>query len=154
MSQLQDIPFDIFILLLRIAFVFLLYFFLFQVVRVLLRDLRAAQPAPAPVTAYSQAVVVEAGSSGLAPGTAFPLEPVTTIGRKATNTIVLDDSFVSSEHARLFQRETGWWVEDWHSTNGTQVNGAEVGRSAPVRDGDIIGVGGVKLRLQGVGRPA
>ena len=154
MNQLQNVPFDIFILLLRLAFIFLIYFFLFQVVRVLMRDLRQVQPAPAPVNPYGQAIVVEPGSSQLAPGTAFNLEPVTTIGRKLSNTIPVDDNFVSGEHARLFLRDNRWWVEDWNSTNGTQVNGAEVARPTPVLDGDIIGVGGVRLKLHGATRGA
>jgi pSer/pThr/pTyr-binding forkhead associated (FHA) protein len=155
MNQLQNIPFDIFILLVRLAFVFLLYFCLFQVVRVLIRDLRQVRPAPVAPNPYGQVVVVEPGSSPvLTPGMTFNLEPVTTIGRKMSNTIPLDDNFVSGEHARLFLRENGWWVEDWNSTNGTQLNGAEVTRPTPVLDGDILGVGGVRLKLQGAPRSA
>jgi pSer/pThr/pTyr-binding forkhead associated (FHA) protein len=154
MNQLQNVPFDIFILLLRLAFIFLIYFFLFQVVRVVLRDLRQAQPAPAPVNPYGQAIIVDPGSSQLAPGAAFNLEPVTTIGRKLTNTIPVDDNFVSGEHARLFLRDNRWWVEDWNSTNGTRLNEAEINRPTQVRDGDIIGIGGVRLKLQGASRGA
>jgi hypothetical protein len=153
MNQLSNIPFDIFILLVRLAFVFLLYFFLFQVVRVLVRDLRQVRPAPVAPNPYGQVVVVDPGSGTLTPGTAFNLEPVTTIGRRMSNTIALDDNFVSGEHARLFLRENGWWVEDWNSTNGTQLNGAEVTRPTPILDGDIVGVGGVRLKLQGAPRP-
>jgi len=152
MNDLQSLPFDIFILLLRVAFIFLLYFFLFQVVRVLMRDLRQVQPAPPPPALYGQAVVVDPGSSRLTPGTAFNLEPVTTLGRKLTNTIPLDDNFVSGEHARLFLRDNRWWVEDWNSTNGTQVNGAEITQPTPLLDGDIVGVGGVRLKLHGAAR--
>jgi hypothetical protein len=154
MNQLQNIPFDIFILLVRLAFVFLLYFFLYQVVRVLMRDLRQVQPAPVAPNPYGQVIVVDPGSSAITPGTAFNLEPVTTIGRRMSNTIALDDNFVSGEHARLFLRENGWWVEDWNSTNGTQLNGAEVTRPTPLLDGDIVGIGGVRLKLQGASRPA
>jgi pSer/pThr/pTyr-binding forkhead associated (FHA) protein len=149
MNQLQNIPFDIFILLLRLAFIFLIYFFLFQVVRVLMRELRQAQPAPAPPNPYGQLILVEPGSSGMTPGTTFNLEPVTTIGRKLTNTIAMPDNYVSGEHARLYLRDDRWWVEDWNSSNGTQVNGAEISRATPLLDGDIIGVGGARLKLQG-----
>ena len=149
MNQLQDIPFDIFILLLRLTFIFLIYFFLFQVVRVLMRELRVAKPAPVPPNPYGQLILVEPGSSGMAPGTAFNLEPVTTIGRKLTNTIAMPDNYVSGEHARLYLRDDSWWVEDWNSSNGTQVNGAEISRATPLLEGDIIGVGGARLKLQG-----
>ena len=148
MPQLQNIPFDLFILLLRLAFVFLLYFFLFQVVRVLGRDLRQTQPAAAPTPAYGQLILVAPGSTPLAPGTAYTLEPITTIGRKLSNTIVLDDRYMSGDHARLFLRDGGWWVEDGNSTNGTQVNGADIARATLLRDGDVIGTGGAQLKLQ------
>ena len=148
LTQVQNIPFDIFILLLRLALVFGLYFFLFQVVRVLGRDLRGAQPAPVPSSPYGQLILVAAGTAVDPPGTAYNLEPITTIGRKLTNTIVLDDRYMSGEHARLFLRDGAWWVEDWHSTNGTQVNGAALSRPTPIRPGDVIGVGGAQLRLQ------
>ena len=48
MSQLTNLPFDIVVFLLRLAFVFLLYFFIFQVTRTLTRDLRQVKPAEAP----------------------------------------------------------------------------------------------------------
>ena len=55
-----------------------------------------------------------------------------TLGRAASNTVVLDDEFVSSHHARLYcDRASGQWViEDLDSTNGTVVG--EQRLSSPV----------------------
>lgn len=148
MSNLFDLPFDIVIFLLRLAFVFLLYFFVFQVTRTLTRDLRQAKPAEAAPNPYGQAVVVNPGSSGLTPGTSFNLTPpIVSIGRKPTNGIVLDDNFVSGEHTLLTWRDGRWWAEDYRSTNGTILNGAELNRPTPVLDGDVLQVGGVQLRI-------
>ena len=147
MSQLTNLPFDIVVFLLRLAFVFLLYFFIFQVTRTLTRDLRQVKPAEAPPSPYGRAIVVNPGTSGLAPGTAFNLEPITSFGRKLTNTIVLDDNFVSGEHALLTWRDGRWWAEDYRSTNGTLLNGAELTRPTPVLDGDVLTVGGVQLKI-------
>ena len=61
----------------------------------------------------------------LEPGTEFPLEGWVTIGRSPISDIVLDDSFVSSTHARLVPRGQLWFVEDLGSTNGTFVDGRE-----------------------------
>ena len=55
-------------------------------------------------------------------GTIFPLLPVTRIGRAEHNTIVLEDAFVSAEHALLTRREGQWWLEDLNSRNGTLLN--------------------------------
>ncbi|RSX49159.1 FHA domain-containing protein FhaB/FipA [Bifidobacterium castoris] len=58
-------------------------------------------------------------------GTSVPLNSaVITLGRAASNTVVLDDEFVSSHHARVYpdERSHQWAIEDLHSTNGTVVN--------------------------------
>ncbi|HUS17677.1 MAG TPA: FHA domain-containing protein [Chloroflexia bacterium] len=147
MNGLTNLPFDIVIFLLRLAFVFLLYFFVFQVTRALTRDLRQVKPAEMAASPYGRAIVVNPGSTGLAPGTGFNLEPITSIGRKLTNTIPLDDNFISGEHALLTWRDGRWWAEDYRSTNGTLLNGAELDKPTPVLDGDVITVGGVQLKI-------
>lgn len=148
MPDLQTLPFDIFILALRISFIGLIYLFLFQVMRVITRDLRQSAPAESlqPKSRYGRLVVVEPGGSRLAPGTVFTLQAMTTLGRKASNTIVLDDEFVSGEHTLVSWRDGRPWVEDVASTNGTFLNEAEVNRPVAVSEGDIIGVGGVRLK--------
>lgn len=58
-------------------------------------------------------------------GTSIPLSSAAiTMGRSASNTVVLDDEFVSSHHARVYQDQASgqWAVEDLRSTNGTVVN--------------------------------
>lgn len=47
-----------------------------------------------------------------------------TMGRSASNTVVLDDEFVSSHHARVYRDPASgqWAIEDLGSTNGTIVN--------------------------------
>lgn len=58
-------------------------------------------------------------------GTSVPLTgEVITLGRSATNTVVLDDEFVSSHHARVYADPASgqWAIEDLQSTNGTVVN--------------------------------
>jgi len=63
-----------------------------------------------------------------------------TVGRKASNDIVLEDSAVSREHA-VFTYEGGeYWVEDLQSTNGTFINGIKVERKTRIADADRIRV--------------
>lgn len=59
-------------------------------------------------------------------GTTVPLQgEQLTLGRAPSNTVVLDDEFVSSHHARIYFDEQShqWAIEDLHSTNGTMVGG-------------------------------
>jgi len=147
LNGITNLPFDIVVFLLRLAFVFLLYFFLFQVVRVLTRDLREVRPAEATASPYGRAVIVHPGSTGITPGTSFALAPITSIGRKPSNTIVLEDTFISGEHALLTWRDGHWWAEDYRSTNGTLLNGAPLGKPTPMADTDVLTVGGVQLKI-------
>lgn len=148
MPNVQTLPFDIFILGLRIAFIALIYLFLFQVMRVIVRDLRQTAPAEnaQPKPRYGKLVVVEPGHSRLVPGTVFTLQAVTSIGRKPSNSIVLDDDFVSSEHSLISWRDGRAWLEDVASTNGTFLNDSEVVRPVAISEGDIVGIGGVRFK--------
>jgi pSer/pThr/pTyr-binding forkhead associated (FHA) protein len=68
------------------------------------------------------------------------------IGRHPRNTIVLPDPKVSAAHAVLQRTESGWWIEDLSSTNGTWMNGRRVHASL-LRQDDILELGTCVLRL-------
>jgi len=136
---------------LRILLSLILYAFLALAFWIVWRDLRATQDQAELQTRDRAAlVVVEPGETDLLPGDRLPLVPVTTLGRGLTNTIVLADSFASTDHLRLSQRQGRWWLEDLGSRNGTRLNEARLEPNRPVAviEGDLIGVGGVRLRVQ------
>jgi len=128
----------------RILFLVLLYAFLFAVVRVLLRDLRAASKGP---TELGRLIVLASPRGEPQPGGSYPLDAVTSIGRDVNNGIVLDDPFASSEHAVLTYRGRNWYIQDLESTNGTYVNGVPVEGLGPLGFGDEVQVGEVRFRL-------
>ena len=137
--------------LLRIGFVLLIYAFLFMVARALWRDLRAGvagagQP-------LGRLVVVASPEGRPAPGTSLSLDAINSIGRDVNNSIVIDDSFVSTDHALLTYRGRAWYVEDRGSTNGTWLNGQRVEGLLPLGYGDELQIGQVRLRLERA-RPA
>ncbi len=131
--------------ILRLGFLALLYLFLFAVVRVLVRDLRAA--AREPGTELGRLVVIASPGEDPPAGAVFSLDAVTTLGRDVNNTIVVEDPFASAEHAILTYRGRSWYVEDVGSTNGTYLNGGPVDGVAPLGFGDEIQVGQVRFRL-------
>jgi pSer/pThr/pTyr-binding forkhead associated (FHA) protein len=131
---------------LRIGFVLLIYAFLFMVARALWRDLRAGvagagQP-------LGRLVVIASPEGRPAAGTSLSLDAVNSIGRDVNNSIVIDDSFVSSDHAVLSFRGRAWYVEDRGSTNGTWLNGQRVDGMLPLGYGDEVQIGQVRLRLE------
>jgi hypothetical protein len=148
MLDLANRSLDLIILALRVGVVALLYLFLYQVLRVVVRDLRAGPQTNTTVSPYGQLVLTTSGQTGLPVGKAFPLSPTTTIGRSLDSDIALDDNFMSSHHATVELHNDEWVVSDAASTNGTFLNGFEVRGPTPANYGDIIRVGRVELRLQ------
>ncbi len=92
-----------------------------------------------------QAVVTH----GALTGTRIPLEgrPI-MIGRADDSTLVLDDDYASTRHARLSLRGTDWYVEDLGSTNGTYLDRAKVTGPTKVPLGVPIRIGKTVIELR------
>ena len=75
---------------------------------------------------------------------------VVTIGRRASNTIVLQDTQASSLHAELRPDGAGYVLIDLGSTNGTSVNGQPVAAHTPhmLHAGDVITIGDTVLTVE------
>ena len=71
-------------------------------------------------------------------------EDVVSIGRGLENSIVVEDSRVSRQHAMLNQSSGHWTIRDENSTNGTFVNGRMVSQHA-LKHGDRVSLGGLEL---------
>jgi eukaryotic-like serine/threonine-protein kinase len=71
--------------------------------------------------------------------------PAAVIGRNRNSCeIVLDDSIVSRQHARIELERDRFYISDLNSVNGTFVNGVQVARQE-LRDRDEIRVGNTNL---------
>ena len=145
--------------ILKFCFLALLYLFLFRVVRVVSKELRAPAPVPQQPAAPPAAAPVQASrpakpARGRGPGRLRIIEPAArqggsytlteeiTVGRGGGCGIVLaDDSFVSTVHARVFRRDGTVYVEDLGSRNGTLLNGEPVTNAAQLRRGDQVQFG-------------
>ena len=68
-----------------------------------------------------------------------------SLGRDLSNDIVISDSEVSRNHARLTWHGDGYMIQDLRSTNGTWVNGNSAMRSAGLAAGDMVAVGKVSV---------
>jgi hypothetical protein len=168
---MENTGFDIVILILRIAFIFVLYFFIFLVVRVITREFNnpsqvrrssyandsgyVATPEPVapplnPSTGVpGRLVVTQTGNaSTVRAGMVFNLQPVTPLGRRPDNVIILDDNYVSSQHSLIALRDGAWWLSDVASTNGTFLNEQPLTQPSQLNYGDVVGIGRVRLRLE------
>lgn len=85
-------------------------------------------------------------SSGVS-GQSFALGSTRLVVGRANNCdLRLDDSSVSSEHARIVRDSAGWRVVNLLSTNGTFVNDRKISSSA-IANGDRIRFGRVEFRF-------
>lgn len=151
----------------RLGFLILLWLFILAAIRVVRSDMRLAsegralarsaskrqqrrnsipvQPTALPGSRPTTLVV----TAGAMAGTRLRLQagPI-LIGRAEDSTLVLDDDFASTRHARLVQQGDGWAVEDLGSTNGTYVDRMKVTATTPVAIGVPIRIGRSVMELR------
>jgi hypothetical protein len=155
------------LLLIRLAFLAVLWLFVIAAVGVVRTDLfgsarsgrqRRRQRKPPPVKAPKPARQARTGrgtpqrllvtAGGLA-GTSIGLtDQQITIGRSNDATLVLNDDYASTRHARLFPQDGQWIVEDLGSTNGTYLDRQKVTQPTPVPPGVPIRIGKTVLELR------
>ncbi|WP_431043307.1 FHA domain-containing protein FhaB/FipA [Streptomyces sp. P1-3] len=89
-------------------------------------------------------------SEGTLAGTTVALQGQTiTLGRAHDSTIVLDDDYASSRHARIYPDRDGQWiVEDLGSTNGTYLDRTRLTTPTPVPLGAPIRIGKTVIELR------
>jgi pSer/pThr/pTyr-binding forkhead associated (FHA) protein len=106
-----------------------------------------ATPRPARTSrAAPQQLLVTAGALA---GTSLGLsDQQITIGRAGDATLVLNDDYASTRHARLFPQDGQWLVEDLGSTNGTYLDRQKVTEPTPVPVGVPIRIGKTVLELR------
>jgi len=89
-------------------------------------------------------------TEGALRGTTLPLSTsAVLIGRSPSCTLVLDDDYSSSRHARIFPQNGAWYVEDLGSTNGTYLEGRRLDVPVAVQPGEEIRIGQTTMILQG-----
>ncbi|MFD6434763.1 FHA domain-containing protein [Streptomyces venezuelae] len=89
-------------------------------------------------------------SEGILAGTTVALQGQTiTLGRAHDSTIVLDDDYASSRHARIYpDRDGKWIVEDLGSTNGTYLDRTRLTSPTPIPLGTAIRIGKTVIELR------
>jgi len=102
----------------------------------------AMQAAPTTSTAVAWLVL---------PDSEIPLNLGTyDFGRKSDNPIVISDPYVSGKHGQFEVTETGVWLTDTGSTNGTLLNGAKLnaGQKVQLTKDDIIKLGAIEISIR------
>lgn len=148
------------LLVLKLAFLVLLYLFIWRIVRSAARDVRMPQEsfvlAPGSVPGLGEVPQIQSGrlvvikSPALEEDDELLLDSAALlVGRGSGNDVNLArDEYASSNHARVEPRRDGVWVEDVGSTNGTYLNGTRLTNAKRLAPGDILRVGETELRYE------
>jgi FHA domain len=144
---------------LKFGFLAVLYLFLLWMARSALKDLRrggaeAIGPDYEEATGMHRATTGLGGdgahgtpklrvhsAAGLPAGAAYDLSEGALLGRGDMADIRLEDTFASSQHARLVPQGEVMVLEDLGSTNGTYLNGEPLRGPQPLHVGDSIRIG-------------
>ena len=143
---------------LKFGFLIVLYLFLLWMARSALKDLRRggveeSAPAYEDATGMHHATAglsdapggtpkLRVGTAaGLRAGSAYDLSDGALLGRGDAADIRLEDTFASSQHARLVPQGDVMVIEDLGSTNGTYLNGEPLRGPQPLHPGDKIRIG-------------
>jgi pSer/pThr/pTyr-binding forkhead associated (FHA) protein len=155
--------------ILKLAFLALLYLFVYRVAKAVVIDLRAHRTVTTPAAATGLAALASASApapapvrrKGKSPGQIVVLDAkgkkvrtikllgTVQIGRADACHVKLPDTYASQFHARIFPQDGSWFVEDLGSTNGTFLNQRKVAAPSEVRAGDRVRIGTTILELKG-----
>jgi pSer/pThr/pTyr-binding forkhead associated (FHA) protein len=159
---------DQLLFVLKLCLLALLYLFFFRVVRAVWAELRTPSPTAGPAVATGAAAAAASGrkerkaqarAAKARPqlvmvepadqaGRSYALDNEASIGRAAGCQITLDDTYASQIHARVFQRDGQWLVEDLGSTNGTWLNRHKVSGPMVLQRGDRLQIGNTVMELR------
>ena len=144
----------------RAGFLALLWLFVLVALRVVRSDLYAASGLRTAVPGGGGRSARRGGGRGRMPrqllvtqgalaGTRISLDsrPI-LIGRADDSTLVLDDDYASTRHARIAQQGEEWYVEDLGSTNGTYLDRAKVSGPTRVPLGVPVRIGKTVIELR------
>jgi hypothetical protein len=146
--------------LLKFALLASLYLFLFRAVRVIVTDLYGPRRKSAPARP-----AVASAPQGKRQSRKVPRQIVVhpadgkaqvhqlsgrgaVLGRAPDVSVLVDDVYVSDEHAEIMPDGEGWCVRDLGSTNGTYLNGAKVTRPTPLAAGDQLRLGKTNVEVR------
>ncbi len=156
---------EIAVMLIKVLFLALLWIFILAVASVIRGDMfgRTVPAGTAPPTELGEAPRTNTRirrrdrgtprtftiTNGELAGTSADLAGGTVqIGRSADCQLILEDDYVSTRHARVNAGDSGFYIEDLGSTNGTYVNGQRITQPTTIGLEDTVRIGRTVMRLE------
>ncbi|ERI94350.1 FHA domain protein [Clostridiales bacterium oral taxon 876 str. F0540] len=138
-------------MILKFAILAIVYLIIFFALRIMYKDIKSGgrKRVSSKKSTFGLEVVEAGENRNLKNGGIIPVQGELTIGRRNNNHLILEDQFVSGNHARIYVKNTDYMIEDLGSTNGTKINDERLEDRAILRVGDEIQIGSTLFRVIG-----
>lgn len=147
---------EVVLAILKYLFLLLIFLFLARAVRAMYLEIsgprRSSVHRPLPVKAPSSATTkpperMTVTAPDEKPQT-FELDQELIIGRAESCQVLIRDTYASQVHARVFKKDSTYYIEDMGSTNGTYLNRRKVTSALPLSRGDRVKIGKTELEFR------
>ncbi|HII4508706.1 TPA: FHA domain-containing protein FhaB [Clostridium perfringens] len=133
-----------------IIFIVILYSIIYYALKIMYKDVKGGKKKKVPGKKAHGLEVLKTISNGtLGIGSVIPVTSTISIGRREDNSIVLNDQFVSSYHAKIYVKNNDFYLEDLASTNGTFINDSKVEGRVRLKVNDQIRMGSTVFKVIG-----
>lgn len=135
----------------KYIFILIVYVFIYAIIKMIFLDIRkidrAKKVSSVPKGVSYLELVTNSSKLYFDVKNVYPLKQESiVIGRSPSCDICIDDLYMSSKHAQLWNEDNEWYLADLNSTNGTFVNGEKLGEDSVALDnGDRIRIGQIEF---------
>ncbi|MBU3176160.1 FHA domain-containing protein [Clostridium estertheticum] len=136
--------------IMKYAIIAIIYIIIIFALRIMYKDIKGGAKKKPVIKKTMGLEVIERGDNlNLRVGAVIPLNDQLSIGRKADNLLILGDKYVSSQHAKIYMKNTNYILQDLGSTNGTVMNNKAVKDTVYIKKGDVIKIGTSTFKVIG-----
>lgn len=134
--------FGIFSSALSYVFIFLTYFFIYNIIKLIYLDIKnMKEKEESQIGGPFLKLLSPKGKLDFPIETLYIVGKHTVIGRGSESDIHIMDKFLSTNHAQITMDEEEYFLEDLESVNGTYLNGEKIEDIVKLKNGDKIGIG-------------
>lgn len=132
-----------------ILFILIVYIIIFMALRIMYKDVKNGDKKKILKKSLGLEIIETAENTTLRKGSIIPINRLVTIGRREDNIVVLNDPYASGYHAKVYVKNTDYYLEDLNSTNGTLLNDEKADGRVLLEPGDEIRIGATLFKVIG-----
>ena len=136
--------YNIFSLIFKYLFIFIIYYFMFSIIRLIYLDIKGIKVSSLEKNTYLK-LINRKDSLPFKIQEVYNLEDSITIGRSNENDVIIKDPYISKKHLSIVKDEEEYYLEDLNSANGTYLNGDRLMDAVKLKNGDRIQFGQIEF---------